>query len=304
MTETQITAAFFLFVMAVSGAALLLFTWRLRARPVEPAVESAGETGGRELWPTVIRSMRFLGTVAAPEAAEPRSLRSLLIAAGYRSPQAATVFHGVRVAAVIAMSLGFGWLGLLARENIAAGAMLALSGAGLAFILPERLLRGMAKRRVHRLERALPSAVDLMVLSLESGQSMDSALFETGRELGGLYPDLAAEFSQVHLEMRAGRSRADVLADLAARTRSRELRKFSSVLIDSDRFGTSLAPALRTHARYLRIRRRQEAQEAARKLTTKMVFPIFFLIMPSVFVITLGPALLQMAQAFSQGIFK
>jgi tight adherence protein C len=142
-----------------------------------------------------------------------------------------------------------------------------------------------------------------MVLSLESGQSLDTALVEAGRELRHVYPDLSAEFQQAWFELKAGRSRSDVLAAMGVRTESLEMRKLAAVMIDSDRFGTSLAPALRTHAKYLRIRRRQSAQEEARKLTTKMIFPIFFLIMPAVFVVTLGPALLQFSEAIRGGAF-
>jgi tight adherence protein C len=139
------------------------------------------------------------------------------------------------------------------------------------------------------------------VLSVEAGQSLDVALAETSRELRLVHPELASEFGQVQLEMRAGRGRAEVLAELGRRTGSAELKKLAVVLIDSDRFGTSLAPALRTHAKYLRTRRRQMAQEAARKLGVKLIFPVFFLIMPAVFVVTLGPpvlAFLDAMQAF------
>jgi len=114
-----------------------------------------------------------------------------------------------------------------------------------------------------------------------------------------VFPDLAAEFWQVQLEMRAGRPRAEALADLGRRSGSEELRKLAAVLLDSDRFGASLAPALRTHGRYLRTRQRQTAQEAARKLTVKLIFPVFFLIMPAVFVVTLGPAALTFSEAMS-----
>ncbi|MGC4051709.1 MAG: type II secretion system F family protein [Paludibaculum sp.] len=120
---------------------------------------------------------------------------------------------------------------------------------------------------------------------------------ETSRELRGIYPELSSEFAQVQVELRAGRSRSEVLYSLGQRTNSMELRKLSTVLIDSDRFGTSLGPALRNHARYLRTRRRHKAQESARKLSVKLIFPVFFLIMPAVFVITLGPAVLTFYEA-------
>src|SRR5207245_8757175 len=109
-------------------------------------------------------------------------------------------------------------------------------------------------------------------------------------------------FAHVHLELRAGKSRAEALQQLGARSGDSELKKLSSVLIDSDRFGSSLGPALRTHAKYLRTRMRQQAQEAARKISVKLIFPVFFLIFPSVLLVTLGPAVLHMTKQFAEMI--
>ena len=114
----------------------------------------------------------------------------------------------------------------------------------------------------------------------------------SSRGLRVSYPDLAAEFTQLALELKANTSRADALKNFAARGRDMELKKFANLLIDTDRFGTSLGPALKTHARYLRIRFRQIAQEKARKVGVKLIFPVFFLIFPSVILVTLGPAVI------------
>jgi tight adherence protein C len=120
---------------------------------------------------------------------------------------------------------------------------------------------------------------------------------ETSRGILTGYPDLAEELNQVCLELKAGSSRSDVLWGLAERSGDVEVRKLVVLLIDTDRFGTSLAPALRSHAKYLRTRRRQKAQETARKLSVKLVFPVFFLIFPSILLVTLGPAVIAV---FSQ----
>jgi tight adherence protein C len=106
------------------------------------------------------------------------------------------------------------------------------------------------------------------------------------------HPDLASEFTQLQLELRADATRSDALRNFAARTQDPELRKFASLLIETDRFGSSLGPALRTHSKYLRTRFRQKAQEGARKVSVKLIFPIFFLIFPSVLLVTLGPAVI------------
>ena len=159
-------------------------------------------------------------------------------------------------------------------------------------MLPDRILERLARRRVARLRRGLPAALDLLVLAVEAGQGLDAAILETSRGLRVSYPDLAAEFTQLQLELKANTTRADALRNFVDRSGDLELRKFANLLIDTDRFGTSLGPALKTHARYLRIRFRQLAQEKARKVGVKLIFPVFFLIFPSVILVTLGPAVI------------
>ncbi|HNY40823.1 MAG TPA: type II secretion system F family protein, partial [Bryobacteraceae bacterium] len=196
----------------------------------------------------------------------------------------------------LAGALVCGWAGLLVRENLVAALLTAVCGAGFCFMLPDRVLESMVSRRRQRIDEALPAALDLLVLGIEAGQPLDAAMADTSRQLRTLFPELSGEFQQAMLEFRAGRTKADVLHDLGTRTESEELRRLTRVMLDAERFGSSLAPALRTHSRYVRTRRRQAAQEAARKLGVKLVFPVFFLIMPSVFVVTLGPAMIQMVQ--------
>jgi tight adherence protein C len=146
------------------------------------------------------------------------------------------------------------------------------------------------------LRRGLPAALDLMVLAVEAGQGLDAAILDTSRGLRGTHPDLAAEFTQLQLELKANTTRAESLRNLEARSHDIEIRKFVNLLIDTDRFGTSLGPALKTHARYMRIRFRQLAQEKARKVGVKLIFPVFFLIFPSVILVTLGPAVILIFQ--------
>jgi tight adherence protein C len=305
MSEWQIVLAMFLFVMAVTGACLLLVSWRLNARRQSVPVVEIPENQQSRLWPVLVGSVRLLGEVAtgSRNGDDPTLVSGWLAASGFTSPHALTLYHGARFTAVTLAALISGWVGLFIRQSLTGAALFALAGAALAALAAPRVLKHMAQARVRRIERAIPPALDLMILSLESGQPIDAALQDAGRELQGLFPDLSGEFLQVHRELRAGRSRQDVYAALGTKNRSPELRKLAAVLIDSDRFGTSLAPALRTHARYLRIRRRQSAQERARQLTTKMVFPIFFFIMPAIFVVAVGPAILELMEAFSSGAF-
>ena len=173
----------------------------------------------------------------------------------------------------------------------------AVCGAGMGFLLPEIILKRLIRSRTARMRRAIPFALDLLTLTVEAGQSLNQAMVETSAELRDAHPDLSEELAQVNLGMRAGKSRVDALQQLGRG--DPELKKLASLLIDSDRFGTSLGPALRTHAKYLRTRLRQQAQESARKVSVKLIFPVFFLIFPSVLLVTLGPAVLHMMASFT-----
>lgn len=279
---------------AVSGAlAVALRRMPAAAQPVPAPAAPEGQRWTRK----ALGALLELGTAAAPSDAAVAGLRARLAAAGYRHPAAPELFHGIRMAGAAAAGILMAAASLWQGSGTGGALLAGVCGAGAGFLAPGMVLEARRKARIHRIHRGLPPALDLMVLSVEGGQSLDVALAETSRELRWIHPELAAEFGQVQLEIRAGRQRAEVLAELGRRTGSAELKKLAVVLIDSDRFGTSLAPALRTHARFLRTRRRQMAQEAARKLGVKLIFPVFFLIMPSVFVVTLGPAVLAFLDA-------
>lgn len=302
MSETLLTVCFFLFVMASTGALLMLFRWKAEPRLKDGTLDLPESRGRKGLSAGLEKSMFVIGELAPRPKAVSSPMRTQLLAAGFRSPHASAVFHGTKVATSLALALVLGWIGLLDRESLTLSLLLAVCGAGFGFLLPDRVLEARIKSRRRELERALPNALDLLVLSVEAGQSLDNALIETSRELRYVYPELAGEFAQVQAETRAGRSRSEVLYSLGQRTDSAEIKKFAKVLVDSDRFGTSLGPALRTHAKYLRTRRRLEAQESARKLSAKLIFPVFFLIMPSIFVITLGPAVLTFYEAMASSL--
>lgn len=295
MTETALTVCFFIFVMASVGAALLAFRWRTLARPIElPEGPPAKGEGG--LKDSLRQSMLFIAQLGPQQKKKSRSLREKLSAAGYRGELALWTFQGTQTASAIVGAVVCGWAGLLSRESLETAALAAVCGAGFFFMLPDRILESLVSKRRERIDEALPATLDLMVLGVEAGQPLDAAITDASRQLRGLFPELSSEFQQSMLELRAGRAKHDVLMDLGMRTESEELRRLTRILLDTERFGSSLGPTLRTHARFLRTRRRQTAQEAARKLGVKLVFPVFFLIMPSIFVVTLGPAVLQLVQ--------
>jgi tight adherence protein C len=246
-------------------------------------------TGNAEMPSGWAGALQWMGELAPTTARDGDQLRRRLIAAGYRQPSATTRFKGIRYASMVLAGL----LGVvIAAFSGGSGFVAAMCGAGVAYLMPDRVLDILVKRRQRRLRAGLPAALDMLVLSVEAGQALDSAIQETARGLRRTFPELSGELTLLGMDLRTSTSRAESLRALADRNGEGELRKLASLFIDTDRFGTSLAPALRNHARYLRIRLRQQAQEAARKIGVKLIFPVFFLIFPSVILVTLGPAVM------------
>lgn len=241
----------------------------------------------------LIETLRRIGTMAPLGPKQSDRLRKRLVLAGYHSRSATTIFTGIRLAAAAALSLLVAGIALSAGQTLYKAVLLALCAACFGFALPTILLRRYIDRRSQRLRAGLPMALDLLVLALEAGQSLDAALSETSRQLREPYPDLNTEVLLVQLEIFAGKTRAGAFKNLALRSEEIEVRRLAQVFIDSDRFGSGLAPALRTHVHYLRWRMRQTAREKTRKVGVKLIFPLFFLIFPALLLVTLGPAILQ-----------
>jgi tight adherence protein C len=304
MSDFTILVGFFLFVMA--GVTLAGYAFWDRAAAGK---ESDGKGSGASVLDEpqlpgtqafLARAFRKVGETVPAASAASNPIRRLLMSAGYRYPSAVPTFYGVKCALALFFAAMLAVLGASNGGEISAALIAAVCGAGFGFLLPDFLLKPIIRARVRRIRRALPAALDLLILSVEAGQSLNQAIVDTSLELRVAYPELAAELAQAHLELRAGKRRAEALQQLGGRNGDPELKKLCSLLIDSDRFGTSLAPALRTHVKYLRTRMRQQAQESARKVSVKLIFPVFFLIFPSVLLVTLGPAVLHMMKQFAE----
>jgi tight adherence protein C len=156
------------------------------------------------------------------------------------------------------------------------------------------MLEKMMDKRQERLRLSLPDALDLLVVSVEAGLGLDQAMLNVSRELITAHKELSEELRMVMLEMRAGKRRIDALRNLAERTGEAELRKLVAILVQTDRFGTSIADSLRTHSDFMRVRRKQQAEERAGKVGVKLVFPIFFFILPAMLIVAAGPGILQL----------
>jgi tight adherence protein C len=243
----------------------------------------------------VLDLFRMVGNVIPEGSSQRESARKLLLLAGFRWPSAVPSFLGIKCASAFTLGVAGAWAAITFNDG-GSSSLAALCGLGFGFLLPDRILERVARARGNRLRRGLSAALDLLVLAVEAGQSVDAAVLETSRGLRTSHPDLASEFTQLHLELRAKASREDALRNFALRTQDQEIRKFAALMMDTDRFGSSLGPALRAHSHYLRTRFRQQAQEKARKVGVKLIFPVFFLIFPSVIMVTLGPAVILIFQ--------
>jgi len=288
-------AGMFLFVLAAVSVAGYVFVLRpSKADGDEVQIPQAISLNQRYLpaaQAAFADTFRVLGE-ALPLPGDREALRRQLMMAGYRWPASVAIFMGIKAASAVLGGVAVIWVALANGTEVFGLFLGLICGMGFGYMIPDRVLDRLGNARVAKLRRALPAALDLLVLAIEAGQGLDAAILDTSRGLRATHPELASEFTQLHLELKANTSRADALKNFASRTNDMELRKFTNLLIDTERFGTSVGPALKTHARYLRIRFRQIAQEKARKVGVKLIFPVFFLIFPSVILVTLGPALI------------
>ena len=239
----------------------------------------------------VVSTLKRVGNAVPHSPGEMGKLKQRLVQAGYRGHEAIAVFFGIRIGVAL---LFFAAMAspILMRPNFA----FALAGCGLGYLLPGMVLGRMAKKRQHKIRMGMPDALDLLVVSVEAGLGLDQAIQRVGEEIAFAHGDLSDELRLVNLELRAGKGRSDALKALADRTGVDDLASLTAMLIQTDKFGTSVAQSLRVHAETMRTKRRQRAEEAAAKTGVKMVFPLVFCIFPAIFVVTIGPAAIKFVQ--------
>lgn len=236
----------------------------------------------------VIGFMKRVGEKVPRSPKEMGTLRLRLVQAGYRREEALTIFFGIRVVfALVLFALCSS--AIVIKPNL----LLALGALAIGYVLPGMLLARMAKRRAHRIRLSLADMLDLLVVSVEAGLGLDQAISRVGAELAFAYPELSDELRLINLELRAGKPRSEALRNLAERTGVDDLNSLVTMLIQTDKFGTSVAQSLRVYSETLRTKRRQRAEEAAAKTGVKMVFPLVFCIFPAIWVVTIGPAAIR-----------
>ena len=287
------------FVAVAGGTALLLLRFgRTPVRPLDrlqsqgPVVSGFLHSPGM-LWQDLVSwAGRFVP-------ATPKSLPLLkrrLMRAGLRDPATVRLFYGARVCSTILLGGGALLGGLRAYISSDNLFMLTAAATLTGFVAPMQYIMWRIARRKHAIEKALPNVLDLMVVCVESGLGLDQTVIQVANELRVPHPELCSEFAMMNLEMRAGKRRVEALHNLADRTGVEDVKKLVAVLVQTDRFGTSIAQSLRGHADYLRVMARQRAEERAAKLAVKLVFPIFFCVLPSLFVVTIGPVITRLVR--------
>ena len=239
----------------------------------------------------LLKTLKRLGNAAPKPKKEIGKITERLVFAGFRGSEAITVFFGIRLGLAILLFV-LGTSPIIPKSSLLVG----LAGAAFGYLLPSMALARIAKRRQHKIRLSLPDALDLLVVSVEAGLGLDQAIQRVGEELAFAHPELSGEMRMINLELRAGKARAEALRNLAERTGVDDLTSLAAMLIQTDKFGTSVARSLRVHSETLRTKRRQRAEEAAAKTGVKMVFPLVFCIFPAIWVVTIGPAAIKFVE--------
>ncbi|MEJ2540969.1 MAG: type II secretion system F family protein [Gemmatimonadota bacterium] len=226
--------------------------------------------------------------------------RRRLVHAGYREARALPLYLGIRYLSVALLGLFGLFVGTAA--NVSGGFALVVGGLGLftGWFLPGFFLSARVSRRQNEIQKALPDALDLLVICVEAGLGLNQALVRVANEMRFQSKVMTEELALTNSAIRAGTPRDQALMDWAERTGVADVRSLANMLVQTERFGTSIAHSLRVHAETMRSKRRQRAEEAAAKTTIKMIFPLAFCIFPSLFVVILGPAALTMITEFSR----
>ncbi|MBV8673343.1 MAG: type II secretion system F family protein [Acidobacteriaceae bacterium] len=220
-------------------------------------------------------------------------LKGKLLSAGLRGSNKMDAYMTARVVAPLAGIAGGSFLP-------GSTLMWCMVFGGIGYLLPDILLTRMVKRRQKRMQKSIPDAIDLLVICVDAGLGLDQALLRIGQEIKASHRELHEEFMQINLEQRAGKPRLDAWQSLADRTKLQEFASLVTMLTQTDRFGTPIVRALSHFAEEIRTKRRQRAEEAAAKTKIKILFPLVLFIFPCIFIVLIGPAVLQLMQTLGQ----
>jgi tight adherence protein C len=244
------------------------------------------------------RAAEPLNRIVPISAVEAAKLEKRLLHAGYSSADAAMVFRAIQLLLIVALPIVVISLCFILDRPLTSFLIWGLLAAAIGFYVPRLVLRSKINRRQLRITWALADALDLMVIAVEAGLGLNAALNRVGEELKTVHPDLHHEFDLVNLEIRLGRSREEALRNLSERTGIDDIRSFVALLIQADRFGSSIGKAVRIFADSLRTKRRQRAEQASQKAAVKLLIPLTGFLFPVIIAVILAPAVLNLIDLF------
>lgn len=243
-----------------------------------------------------------INKLVPPSAADAKKLHRELMQAGFRGLSAPGIYRATQLGLMVIAPLTILLIWSLAAKPLADALLPALFAFGGGFLLPRFLLNRLIASRKLRITWGLADALDLMVITMEAGLGLNAAMLRVCQELKPVHPDISKEFELANLEIRVGRERSEALRNLADRTGVEDLNSLVGMLIQADRFGTSIARAVRIYSDSLRTKRRQRAEQAAQKAAFKLLLPLGALLFPTMFIIILGPALLNISDMLGNGV--
>jgi tight adherence protein C len=296
--------------VCIAGAVMAIY-WLL-FRPASATAVRLRELGDQNAGGTVILDdspvVRIAERIAEPinrlvpaSAGDAKKLEKQLMQAGFRSTHATSIYRALQLLSMFLLPALVVLLWIFLTRPLNSVIMPVLFAFAAGFILPRFVLNRMIANRKLRITWGLADALDLMVITMEAGLGLNAAMLKVCEELKDVHPDISKEFELANLEIRVGRERSEALRNLAERTGVEDLNSLVGMLIQADRFGTSIARAVRVYSDSLRTKRRQRAEQAAQKAAFKLLLPLGALLFPTMFIIILGPALLNIADMLHGG---
>ena len=243
-----------------------------------------------------------INRLVPPSAADAKKLQKQLMQAGYRSAHAPAIYRSLQLISMLALPGAIVLVWMFLARPLSGALIPGLFAFAAGFLLPRFILNRLIASRQLRITWGLADALDLMVITMEAGLGLNAAMLKVCEELKDVHPDISKEFELANLEIRVGRERSEALRNLADRTGVEDLNSLVGMLIQADRFGTSIARAVRVYSDSLRTKRRQRAEQAAQKAAFKLLLPLGALLFPTMFIIILGPALLNISDMLSGGV--
>lgn len=266
--------------------------------PRAPTIAVAAEDGAAA--EIAQRLAEPINKLLPASATEVRKIQKQLMHAGFRSNEAPIVYRAIQLATMAGFPAFVALVCAILARPLGSALVWIILAFVIGFFLPRYVLRRFINTRQRNLRWGLADALDLMVVSVEAGLGLNAAMLKVSSELKDVHPDIATEFELANLEIRVGRERDEALRNLAERTGVDDLHSLVAMLIQTDKFGTSIARALRVFSDSLRTKRRQRAEQAAQKAAVKLLFPLACFLFPTLFIAILGPAALNLMDVLAR----